>query len=290
MYRPGAPVGQPPPMINRGAPGQPQWTPMPMSPQPRRSNAIWWILGGLAVIVVLGIGGVIVLLAIASMSSSQSNNNNNRGVLGNSNTANRNANNWQANANPSNTNSSVNLPAYFSDDFSSQKWSTGNSPFGDLWYANNEYHMKSKVKTYFVIDGPSNDYNTENARIRVTVHNVDGTSPAAGYGLVVHCDRSKALEDYGFLIYTGETPKYEVVLHKGGAQTELIPWTAANIIRPGTSSNQLEVRIKGAQLSFYINGQLATSITDSANYKRGRAGFYASDAHEVAFDDLQISR
>jgi len=36
--------------------------------------AIWWILGGLAVFVVLGIGAAIVIIAVASMSSEPNNN------------------------------------------------------------------------------------------------------------------------------------------------------------------------------------------------------------------------
>jgi len=43
-------------------------------------------------------------------------------------------------------------------------------------------------------------------------------------------------------------------------------------------------------LSFFANGQFLTSITDSENYKRGRAGLYTSDVSEVAFDDLEIDR
>ena len=238
-------------------------------------------------IVVLGIGAGIVILAVFSMSS-EVNNNNNR--FANNNSPNRNVNAYRPNTNNSNTNAITNLPASFGDDFSTQKWGTGNSAYGNIWYADGEYHMKSKEKTYFVMYAPGNDYDTENARVRVTVRNVDGVSPTSGYGLVVHGAPEEKLRDYGFLIYTGDNPKYEVVQHKAGTQTELVPFTASSLIRSGTSPNQIEVRIKGAQLSFYINGQYATSITDTANFRRGRAGLYASDAHEVAFDDLQISR
>lgn len=293
VYLPNPPV--PPP--TRSMPGAayqpqyapaPQYTPMPLARQ-RKSSAIWWILGGLAVVIVLGIGAVIVIIAVASMDSES--NNNNR-IVNNSNSPNRNTNADRPNTNNSNTNAIANLPASFSDDFSTQKWGTGNSAYGNIWYANDQYHMKSKEKTYFVMYAPTNDYDTENARVRVTVHSVDGVSPVSGYGLVVHGVSSpeERLKDYGFLIYTGENPKYEVVLHRSGTETALVAWTGSSTIRTGSSPNQIEVRIKGTQLSLYINGQYATSITDTANFRRGRAGFYASDAHEVAFDDLQINR
>jgi len=79
--------------------------------------------------------------------------------------------------------------------------------------------MKSKEKTYFVMYGPSSDYDTENAGSASRCVVSDGISPVSGYGLVVHGASSpeEKLKDYGFLItYTAENPKYEVVLHKGG--------------------------------------------------------------------------
>lgn len=290
MYQ-APPPPQAPPRMNQAPPFQPQWAPMPMA-QPRKSNAVWWIFGGLAVIVILGIGIVVVLLAIASITSQR---NSNR--LISVNTANRNANLNRSNANSTNTsrtntNSASNLPSSFSDDFSEQKWGTGSSQFGDLSYVNDEYHMRSKDKIYIAMYGPSNDYNTENATVRVTTRSIDGLSPNSGYGLMVHGERSKddQLEDYTFLIYSGQNPQFKVVQHKGGEETALVPWAASSTIRTGTSPNQLEVRIKGALLSFYINGQYVKSLTDTANFKRGRAGLYTSDAHEVAFDDLAITR
>lgn len=289
VYRP-SPQLQPPPTVSQGAPYQAQYSPLPQyapvpAGRPPKSSAVWWILGGLAVIVVLGIGAVIVIIAVASMSSEP---NNNR--FANSNAPNRNVNAVRPNTNSSNANSINSLPASLTDDFSTQKWGSGPSVYGNIWYADGEYHMKSKEKTYFVMYGPSNDYDTENARVRVTVRNVDGVSPVSGYGLVVHGAPDEKLRGYGFLIFTGETPKYLVVQHKGGTQTDLVPFTTSSIIKSGTSTNQIEVRIKGSQLSFYINGQYVTSITDTGNFKRGRAGLYASDAHEVAFDDFQINR
>ncbi len=139
---------------------------------------------------------------------------------------------------------------------------------------------------------PSDDYNTENARVSVTARSVDGTAPPSGYGLIVHGEKSKddQLEDYALLIYTGDEPQYQVVLHKAGSQKSLVPWTKSSVIRPGTSPNQLEIRSQKDDLSFYVNGRYLTRITDSENFKRGVAGFYTSETAEVAFDDLEIKR
>ena len=287
MYRPG-PTAPPPPVVQpryqqpQYSP-MPQYTPMPVAQQPRSSAIV--DSRNLRCVGRIGSGRRIIILAIASMSSANINNRN----VANSNGPNRNLN-TRPNANSGNTNSTGPLPASFTDDFSSQKWGTGSSAFGNIYYTNGEYHMKSKEKMYFVMYGPTNDYDTENARVKITVRSVDGVPATTGYGLVVHGSQEDKLRDYGFLIINGDTAKYKVIEHKSGTETVLVPATSSSIIRNGTSTNQLEVRIKGTQLSFYINGQYATSITDTENFRRGRVGFYASDAQEVAFDDLQINR
>ena len=152
--------------------------------------------------------------------------------------------------------------------------------------------MRSKARMYLMMYAPSADYSTEDATVRVTARSVDGNPPLTGYGLIVHGEKSNtgALEDYVLLIYTGEQPQYEIIKHKGGAQTTVVPWTKSSVIRSGTNPNQLEVRAKGDVLTFYINGQYVDRITDNENFKRGVAGLYTSDTAEVAFDDLEIER
>ncbi len=271
-----------------------QWSSMPAPGAARKkSSAVWWILGGVVVVGIIGIGLVIMFLALASMNanSNKASNQNTNLVNSNSRVANRNSNS-NTNGNISNIGSDSNLPASITDDFSETKWGTGNYAFGDIWYADGEYHMRSKDKTYLVMYAPTDDYNTGNATVRVTARSVESTSPASGYGLIVHGEKSKTgdLEDYALLIYTGSDPQYEIIKHKGGAQTTVVPWTKSKVIQTGTNPNHLEVRTKGSELSFYINSQYVDRITDTENFKRGVAGFYTSDTAEVAFDDLQIKR
>ena len=262
------------------------------TPVPRKkSNAIWWILGGLVALGVIGIGLVVMIIAIASMSATNANNTNTT----NTNTVSRNANsnaNVVANANTSSNTNSNSLPAQFVDDFSQQNWGTGDSKFGRIWYTDNEYHMSSKDKTFIVMYAPSDQYSTENATVKVIARSVDGTVPSSGFGLMVHCAQSKAkqLEDYALLIYPSDEPEYEVIMHKDGNQTSVINKTKSSAIHSGSSPNQLEIRINGLELSFYINNQYVNRITDTANYKVGRAGLYTSDTTEVAFDNLEIDR
>jgi hypothetical protein len=297
IYRPDSPaVNQVRSTPQPAPPPPPAWPPpgpQQQYQQPKKSNAIWWIIGGVLVVGLLGIGLVvgIILFAIGSQVNENENNSNSNRVANrnanysntnNSNTANANAN---ANANTSKSGS-------FTDDFSTQKWGVSNSKFGELWYTGDEYHMRSKKDTYLVMYGPNEDYKTDNATVKVTTRSVDGTVPSAGFGLIVLGGQSKDknLQDYALLIYPSDQPEYEVIMHKDGKQQSVVSRTRSNVIRTGSNPNQLEVRIKGSDLQFYINGQYITRTTDSANYKSGLAGFYTSDAVEIAFDDLEIQR
>lgn len=286
-HQPEQPVLNRVPEMAQPRPASPQWSPTPHYVQPqRKSNAVWWILGGVAIVAVIGIGLIVMLLALASMSADENLNGNTNSPVVNRNT---NANRGSS----SNVNARPDLPRSFVDDFSTQTWRTGNFQFGDIWYAEGEYHMRAKEKTYLVMYAPTSDvYDTENATVRLTARSVDGVGPTTGYGLIVHGRMSSSgqLEDYALLIYTGSEPQYLIVMHKDGNQTTLVPWTKSSAILSGDNANQLEVRIRGEQLSFYINGRYLTRITDNENFRRGVVGLYTSEASEVAFDNLEIQR
>jgi hypothetical protein len=264
-----------------------QWSPTPTQVPRKKSNAVWWILGGFAALVVIGVGLVVMLIALASLGSNPNSNNLNT----NTRNVNQNAN-VSVNANIPNSNASVTPTGLFTDDFSDKKWNVGSGQFGRMWYDNDEYHMSSKVQTYLVIYAPTEDYNTENATVKVTARSVDGTVPSNGFGLMVHCgySRAKRLDDYALLIYPSDEPEYEIIMHKDGAQSSLVSRIKSDAIQSGSSPNELEIRIKGSELSFYANGKFLTKITDPENYRRGRAGFYTSDVTNVAFDNLEIDR
>jgi hypothetical protein len=241
------------------------------------------------VLVFMGIGVVILIFAVAKIANDNNNN-------GNSNNANKVANkNTNKNANAdetnTNTNSRSNLTT-FTDDFSTKSWGTGESQYGNIWYQDEEYHMHATKGGFIVMYGPDKpEYKTENATVRVGLRSIDGNPPLTGYGLTVHGEKKDGkLEDYGFLIYNGDNPKYKIVLHKAGAETKIVDWTPSTTIRTGTTPNQLEVRIRDLKMDFYINGQFVTSITDEETYRRGRVGLYTSDVGEVAFDDLEVSK
>jgi hypothetical protein len=289
IYRPAPQTAPPQPTAPPPTP-PPQWSPTPPAPPRKKSNAIWWILGGFAAFVVIGVGLIVMIIALASMGSGSNTN------IGNSNTRdpNRNAN-ISANANTNaNTNANANVapPSSLADDFSQQKWGTGTSQYGRIWYADEKYHMTSKEGTFVVMYAPSNEYSTENATVSVTARSVTGSVPSAGFGLMVHCLQTRAgqLEDYGLLIFPSDEPEYEVIMHKAGVQSSLVKRTKSDAIKTGSEENKLEVRIRGSMMLFYANGKILTTVQDRENFRRGRVGFYTSDIHEIVFDDLEIER
>lgn len=287
IYHPPPPVVAPRPAPPPPPPPPQQWSPTPTQPPRKKSNAIWWILGGFAALVVIGVGLVVMLIALASLGSDPNNSN----LNANTREVNRNSN-VTVNANLPNTNATVQPTGPFADDFSEKKWNVGVSQYGRMWYEDEEYHMSSKEQTYIVMYAPSDDYFTENATVKVTARSVDGEVPSAGFGLLVHggWSRNKRLDDYGLLIYPGDEPEYEVIMHKDGAMSSLVARTKSAAIRSGSNRNDLEIRIRGSELAFYINGQFLTRLNDVENYRRGRAGFYTSDDTNVAFDNLKIDR
>src|SRR5215210_4846684 len=108
IYRPQPPAPRPtapPPPAPR------QWSPSPAVAPRKKSNAVWWILGGLAAVLIIGVGLVVMLIALASMGSTPSSN------------LNANVRNENRNSNitvNTNVNSNANAIATgpFSDDFS----------------------------------------------------------------------------------------------------------------------------------------------------------------------------
>ena len=288
----------PPPQQNPYSPSpSPSWTTPPPPPSygaPKKSSALPWVLGGLALLVVLGVAAAVVIGVLASMgSNTNKNNSNNSNQVSNRSNRNGSTNNSNnsnsSNANNTNSTASSGKPVA-SDDFSSQAWWTGTAAVGSAEYTNGEYHLTATSTGYMVIYGPD-AFRTEDSTTRVTARSVS-SSPDGGYGLAVFGEMSKKkeLEDYCFLIRTSGTPAYKIVSHRGGKETVVTDWTDASQIRSGTSPNQIEVRTNGTQAALYINGQYITTIEATKGYAVGLAGFYTSGTEEVAFDDLQISK
>jgi hypothetical protein len=292
IYAP-APQNQPPAQQQQWTPPPtPVYTPTPSAQAAGKSGGKGWIIAAIAGVVVLGIGIVVLLMIIGKDSSSSNSNNRNANQTianKNSNSSNTNANN--SNANNSNRNTNTTPSNSLKDDFSTQNWPTGDKAYGSF-YEDGEYHMKGKPGLYVYMFPLNSSYTSKDADVKVTVRSVDGKSPNYGYGLVMHgkTNSNGKLDGYGFIIYTGTSPKYEIVKFTDGAPTEIVKWADATMLRTGTTPNQVEVRAQGTQLSLSINGQFVKSVTDTSNITDGFVGLYTTETNEVAFDDLEINR
>jgi hypothetical protein len=276
----------PPPNYSAGGFSQPQnptWE-LPGGP-PKRSNLVWWVLGisGGLVIIVGGIAVLIGVIGYASLSGN-SNNQNER----NSN----NSNQQQTKKDPVTTTADDGRKLALKDDFSEQKWAISNESYGKSSYVAGSYQLEGIPERYFVIYGPSDNYLTdENTTVNVTVRNVTSKSTNYGFGLAVHGKVAGTnANDYAFLIITGDDPQFTIVLHDNGQTTTVQPWTKSSLIRTGTTPNELSVKLAAGEMTFSINGQLATSVKNSAGLSGGRIGLCLHDSYPVAFDDLEIYR
>jgi hypothetical protein len=266
-----------PPQASSWSPGPSQ---MPYSQPARKKSALPWVLGGVAVLLVLGVGLVVLVAILAVIGANSNSSRSNTNVS-------RTSSNSRTTTTSNTSTGSQGSTLVVRDDFSSEKWSSDGN---ENKYEDGEYHMHSSTGNYIVVLAPDqSDYYTKNRTVRATARSVDGTASSYGYGVVVHGTmKSGEPVGYSFLVYTGNDPSYAVFHLTGDQDRTLVKWTSSSVVRSGTNSNQLEVRIKGDQLSYYINGQYVTSITDSANYGDGRVGFFTSNENPVAFDDLEI--
>lgn len=260
-YRPTPPVPAPP------------LSPAAYAPPAQTAGSKSWLIFAVAGVAVLAIG-IVVLLFIIGRNSSDS-----------------------PTQNRTDTSSPDAPSSVLKDDFSAENWPTGELGYGNF-YQDGQYHMKGRPNLYlymFPLTKSGNNllnYSTKDATVKVTARSVDGYSPMHGYGLIIHGKLSakRNLEGYAFLVYTGEGPKFSIVRFADGVPTNIVDWESSSVIRAGANPNQLEVRARGSQLSFYVNGQLLKSVTDTANLTDGYVGLYTSETNEVAFDGMEIDR
>ena len=73
----------------------------------------------------------------------------------------------------------------------------------------------------------------------------------------------------------------------GGSAVAIVSWTSSSAINQGDAWNTLRVTANGTSLSFYINGTLLWSGTDSS-LSNGRAGLGMYRTTSSAGDQLRV--
>ena len=268
------------------APGHPSqgmqqgWTPpaaTPYSMQPKKKKSRGWLWA--VAILCLGIllcGGSIAGMFVYFASVA----NNNTRVANNSTNA-----RWTNSTNP-NANSSPVDPSRV-EEIGLEDWSKQTSSWGTNEFKDGELFMASKEKgNYFVIVA-TDQYKTDKAATRVTVRNAENVESGLGYGLVIHSDSTPLQNDYAFLI-DAKRKRFRIVRHDPEKEVAVVPWTNSKLINEGTADNVIEARDKGAKIELYLNGQLATSITNKQGPTGGVPGLYTGDGAKIAFKKLEI--
>ncbi|PYS89602.1 MAG: hypothetical protein DMF62_06890 [Acidobacteria bacterium] len=168
-------------------------------------------------------------------------------------------------------------------------WAKSLSPDVSTEYTNGELFLGTKQKGYYyVLVSQENDF-TENANTRISVRNVDDTDSNLGYGLVFHSNPQPLRQDYAFLI-DAKKKRYRVVHHVPQDEPVVVRWTNSSAINDGTVANVLEVRDLNGNIDLLINDQKVTSIRNTYGFKGGVAGVYSGDAAKAAFSKLEIRK
>jgi hypothetical protein len=244
--------------------------------QPKKKSKAWlWALGIIGLVVLIcggGFAGFFIFVA----SQADTNNGTNTKVANN---------NWNSRANSSTSNNSQVDPSRVQD-VELSGW-VRTSAYGTTEFKDGELLMAARQKNYYYVLVDGGDYKTDGATTHVTVRNADNADSALGYGLIVHSDTSPLMKDYALLI-DSKKQRFRVVRHDAEEETVITPWTNSKLVNEGTAENVLEARDKGAKIELYINGQLASTITNKSGPKGGVPGLYAADGAKIGFKKLEI--
>ncbi len=256
-------------------PTQPTWdnTPKYQAPSSGSSGKTWlWALGIIFVVVMLCGGGFVGLVLLVPDEDDD--------FVPNTNITTTNKKN--DNRKPTKDNRTLVESINFS------KWDIKENDYISAEYVDGELRLTSKDRYYYII--LTKGFKTYNATTRLTLRNPENERASLGYGLVVHSHPKNVLsKDYAFLIRT-DTKQYRVVRHTNKRESNIIKWTRSSAIKGGTQSNDLEVRVNGNEMSFYINNEFVTTVKDFTGYKDGVAGVYTSDDVPIAFQKLELRK
>ena len=261
---------------------QPQ-APPAYSMQPKKSSKAWvWVLGILGILVLVCGGGFAgFFYYVASVANTNGAANNTRIATNTSNTKNNSS--WtNKSPSPSPESGDENVQTV---DLAAQVRES--SVYGSTEFVDGELQMASKATGFYYVLVTPDDYKTDGATTRVNVRNKDDAESNLGYGLIIHSNTRPLESDYAFLI-DAKRKRFRIVRHEPQDEITVTSWTSSKLIRSGTVENTLEARDKGEKIELYINGELATSITNKQGPKGGVPGLYSGDGVRVAFSKLEI--
>ena len=261
---------------------RPGWEPQegiaPHPAPPKKKSRAWlWALGILGLIVVICGGGFAGFFIYVASVANTNNGSNNTRVVNNSSNSRSNNSSWTSSPTPD--------PSRVQE-VELSEW-VRPTVYGTTEFTDGEFLMAARQKGYYYVLVATDDYKTDGATTHVTVRNPDNADSSLGYGLIIHSDTSPLQEDYAFLI-DAKKQRFRVVRHQSEEEIAITPWTSSKLVNEGTAENVLEARDKGGKIELYLNGQLASTITNKQGPKGGVPGLYAGDGAKIGFKKLEI--
>jgi hypothetical protein len=148
-------------------------------------------------------------------------------------------------------------------------------------FGSDGFHINADVSCYAPTSTP------DDADVIVQTHQISG-SLQQGYGLVTRAasDSSGNFMGYSFLI--DGVGHWAIFKDVAATTTKLVDFTPSSAIHTGlNASNTLEVRMRGPQFYFLVNGSPVGHVSDTA-FGSGHSGLTGSSGAEVVFTNFQI--
>ena len=176
----------------------------------------------------------------------------------------------------------------FVDDFSnsSSGWFSGDSEYGNSSYVNGTYEIAVIDPNATVWRNLGKDFT--NTSITVTAAKVLGSDDNA-FGLVC---RFKDKDNFYFSEIASDG-YYAIGKYVNGVLSNIgsTAMVATTLVKSGTDANQIRFDCNGANLTLYINGEIATTVSDS-DLSSGDVGMIAGTFSEgglvISFDNFVI--
>jgi Ig-like domain from next to BRCA1 gene len=184
-----------------------------------------------------------------------------------------------------------------SDDFSSDKWSTGTDSDSSVEYVDNALKFVVFNPNFFASSGP-NAIDYKNVHLEVTAKN-NSLDPTTAFGIICNL---QAVGGSGSFYFFAMTPGGDYVIVKTvTGQTDVVltnngQWASSNLIPKYASSYRVGADCSSSTLTLYVNGQQVASVSDSA-YISGEVGLFtwsgeeaASGSANISFDDFVMTQ
>ncbi len=195
---------------------------------------------------------------------------------------------------PSSEGAPANNNILFRDDFSDSNsgWDRADWDSGITDYSNGVYRMVVKVPSYDIWANPGKNF-AGDVRVEVDATKVSGEDDN-DYGLICRYTGEPSSPSYYFFIISSDG--FAVIGKVTGGSTEYISsekMAPSDAIKQGAATNHLRADCIGNTLTLYVNGQQASSTTDTA-FTGGDVGLMTGTfdipSTEIHFDNFVVTK